>query len=227
MLKTPPHNGVLTWRPLFFFCSKQQTSYVQLCKTQGLQYKEEYSMNTKRVVLDPGHGGQETGISYDGVMEKDVYLSSCLQLRDELLAAGGEVVMTRDADSYLAAARRIEIANGANADLHVEWHCDSLEDETVTGLSLWVDPTAIDVVQRKIDFDVIGDVISETTGQIMMGVYEEKDQVLAQVEVPAVLIRCGFLSNAEERARLVDPVFQKEQARGAAQGILHLLSPKK
>ncbi|MGB8954119.1 MAG: N-acetylmuramoyl-L-alanine amidase [Tumebacillaceae bacterium] len=184
-------------------------------------------MNAKRVVLDPGHGGQETGISYEGVLEKDVNLAICLKLRDELVAAGVEVVMTREADADLAAARRIEIANGANADLHIEWHCDSLEDETVTGVSLWVDPSANDVVQRKIDFDVIGDVISETTGQIMMGVYEEKDQVLAQVEVPAVLIRCGFLSNREERARLIDPVFQQEQARGAAQGILYLLSPKK
>lgn len=184
-------------------------------------------MNAKRVVLDPGHGGQEKGISIGGVMEKDVNLAVCLLLRDELIAAGIEVVMTREEDVELAAARRIEIANGANADLHIEWHCDSLEDETVTGVSLWVDPSANDVVQRKIDFDVIGDLMSETTGQIMMGVYEEKDQVLAQVEVPAVLIRGGFLSNPMERKRLVDPVYLKEQARGAAQGILQLLSPKK
>lgn len=182
-------------------------------------------MKAKRVVLDPGHGGQETGISYEGVQEKDVNLALCLRVRDELVEAGVDVVMTRETDVEMPAAQRIEIANAAEADLYVEWHCDSLEDESVAGLSLWVDPTTNDVVRKMIDFEVIGDVVSAATGQIMMGVFQEKDRVLAQVQAPAVLIRAGFLSNAEERVRLVEPDFQYVQARAAAKGILQVLSP--
>jgi N-acetylmuramoyl-L-alanine amidase len=87
----------------------------------------------KRIVLDPGHGGFFAGaVGVGGLTEKEVNLGVALELRDMLVAAGAEVLMTRDtdrdfltpADSTLRSdlAARAGIANAFAPDLFVSIH---------------------------------------------------------------------------------------------------------
>jgi len=78
------------------------------------------------VVLDPGHGGAESGArSASGLFEKDVTLAIARVARRELEAAGVTVVLTRTADVDLALNARIDRANRLGAAAFVSIHANS------------------------------------------------------------------------------------------------------
>jgi len=89
------------------------------------------------VVLDPAHGGPDTGAKLgDHLLEKDVTLALAARLRAELTAAGFSVVSTREADSFtpLTGDQRAEIANRAHATACVTIHATG----TGSGVHLYV-----------------------------------------------------------------------------------------
>ncbi|PWK13807.1 N-acetylmuramoyl-L-alanine amidase family protein [Tumebacillus permanentifrigoris] len=176
-----------------------------------------------RVVLDPGHGGWESGCIVGAFAEKDVNLAVCLQVRELLESEGVRVLMTREDDRILSAGRRVEFANAQHADLFVSWHCDHLPDTEVRGLSLWVDSRRSDLWQMMM-FEQLGERISQVTHQPFLGVFQIRDRILQAVDAPSILIKGGFLSHPEELSSAVTPQFQKLQAQGAAEGILGILN---
>src|SRR6266853_335409 len=80
------------------------------------------------IVLDPGHGGIDTGTRAPSVeTEKGVVLEIALMLRDKLEKSGKyRVVMTRTDDSFVALADRVRLARSRNAQLFISIHCDAL-----------------------------------------------------------------------------------------------------
>lgn len=80
------------------------------------------------IVLDPGHGGIDTGTrAGTGVMEKTLVLDFALMLRDKLEKTGKyRVVMTRIDDTFVPLAERVRLARSRGAQLFVSIHCDAL-----------------------------------------------------------------------------------------------------
>lgn len=80
------------------------------------------------VVLDPGHGGIDTGAQAPtGQMEKDIVLDFAKRLRARLENSGRyRVLMTRSDDTYVPLDERVRIARNAGAALFVSIHADSL-----------------------------------------------------------------------------------------------------
>jgi len=80
------------------------------------------------VVLDPGHGGIDTGTKGpSGEEEKDIVLNFAQRLRDRLEKSGKyRVLLTRTDDTFVALADRVRIARDAGATLFVSIHADSL-----------------------------------------------------------------------------------------------------
>jgi N-acetylmuramoyl-L-alanine amidase len=80
------------------------------------------------IVLDPGHGGIDTGThGLDGELEKDVVLSFATGLRDRLQAGGKyRVVMTRSDDTFVALNDRVRFARAHGAALFISIHADAL-----------------------------------------------------------------------------------------------------
>ncbi len=77
------------------------------------------------IVLDPGHGGDDTGAQKNGTVEKDVVLAFSLMLRDKLNATGRyKVLMTRDTDVFVELNKRREFAEHNLAQLFVAVHAD-------------------------------------------------------------------------------------------------------
>lgn len=173
------------------------------------------------VVLDPGHGGTESGFTADGAEEKTINLAVCLRLQQLLESYGVDVLLTRTGDTDVSAMKRAELASAMEADLFVSWHCDYLEDAEVSGVSLWVSETADE--HCMIEFEAIGDAIVDVTQQIMLGVFQDSDKVLSMVNVPALMIRGAFMSSPRELELCKNPDFLQAQAHGAARGILKVL----
>ncbi len=77
------------------------------------------------VVLDPGHGGHQSGTrSEDGVPEKKIALAVAKHLRTMLVAKGVRVVMTREADLAVSLDERVRVADRAEADVYVSIHAN-------------------------------------------------------------------------------------------------------
>jgi N-acetylmuramoyl-L-alanine amidase len=87
-----------------------------------------FPLSVERVVLDPGHGGEQLGaVSRSGMAEKNITLDIGLRLRHLLQDAGFEVLMTRQTDQLVPLGDRVAFANDRRADLFISIHVNWLE----------------------------------------------------------------------------------------------------
>lgn len=90
-----------------------------------------------RIVLDPGHGGIDPGAEAGGVNEATLMLTFARELREVLVRAGFEVMLTRDDDVFVSLERRVARAHRARADLFISLHADSLASGVAHGATVY------------------------------------------------------------------------------------------
>ncbi|HUM13241.1 MAG TPA: N-acetylmuramoyl-L-alanine amidase [Myxococcaceae bacterium] len=99
---------------------------------------EQLGLKVRRVVIDPGHGGHDTGtVGADGTREKDVALAISKRLRTVLTEQGLEVVLTRETDHFVRLEERARLANVARGDLFISVHCNSLPQRHIRGIETY------------------------------------------------------------------------------------------
>jgi N-acetylmuramoyl-L-alanine amidase len=108
------------------------------------------------IVIDPGHGGRDTGArGQRGTEEKDITLKVALKLRDLLSKQPGvRVLMTRERDQFIELEERAKFANGVGADLFVSIHVNSHPQRSVKGIEIYhfgeaKDQRALEVAARE------------------------------------------------------------------------------
>jgi N-acetylmuramoyl-L-alanine amidase len=83
-------------------------------------------LNGKTIVVDPGHGGKDEGApGVHGILEKNVVLAIAKILRDDLVACGAKVIMTRADDTFIPLADRSQMGIDNHADFFISVHADS------------------------------------------------------------------------------------------------------
>jgi N-acetylmuramoyl-L-alanine amidase len=109
-----------------------------------------------RIVIDPGHGGHDTGtIGPGGLLEKDLVLDVSLRLGRLLQGKmGAEVVYTRQDDTFIPLETRTAIANQQQADLFISVHANSSQDPSARGVETYYlnfnpSPDALEVAARE------------------------------------------------------------------------------
>ncbi|MBC8168078.1 MAG: N-acetylmuramoyl-L-alanine amidase [Bryobacteraceae bacterium] len=109
-----------------------------------------------RIVLDPGHGGHDTGTSgVGGLLEKDLVLDVCKRLGALVeTRLGAEVVYTRTDDTYIPLDRRTDIANQQRADLFLSIHANSSPAGATSGVETYYlnftdNKTAMELAARE------------------------------------------------------------------------------
>ncbi|HEY8038725.1 MAG TPA: N-acetylmuramoyl-L-alanine amidase [Polyangiaceae bacterium] len=104
-----------------------------------------------RVVLDPGHGGKDTGaVGPGGVKEKDVTLDIAHRVAPVLAAQGLQVVLTRDDDRFVSLEERTARANAFAADLFLSIHCNASESKARRGVETYVLDTTRDEIASRV-----------------------------------------------------------------------------
>ena len=99
---------------------------------------EQLGLKVRRVIVDPGHGGHDTGtIGADGTKEKDVALAIAKKLRTVLTEQGLEVVLTRETDRFVRLEERTRLANVGRGDLFISVHCNSLPQRHIRGIETY------------------------------------------------------------------------------------------
>jgi N-acetylmuramoyl-L-alanine amidase len=110
-----------------------------ILEKKGKPQKKPLISKIRRIVVDPGHGGHDSGaLGPNGVMEKDVVLAIGLKLRDLLKEELGlDVIMTRSTDVFIPLEERTAIANKVNADLFVSVHANAALNRGASGIETY------------------------------------------------------------------------------------------
>ena len=110
-----------------------------------LTLAEQLGLKVRRVVIDAGHGGHDTGaIGHKGTQEKDVTLAIAQKLARELRTRGLEVMLTREDDRYLKLEDRARMANELKGDLFISIHCNSAPTSKLRGIETYTLNTSAD-----------------------------------------------------------------------------------
>jgi len=159
-----------------------------------------------RVVIDPGHGGIDPGAEHDGVREADLVLAFARDLREALLRAGAEAVLTRDTDLFVPLETRLDIAARARGDVFLSIHADALADGQATGATVYT--------------------LSETASDrasALLAQRHERDALIAGVDlqnqddvVATVLMDLARTETAPRADRLADALVARLQENGVA-----------
>ncbi|GAB6096882.1 hypothetical protein JCM14469_31350 [Desulfatiferula olefinivorans] len=101
---------------------------------------QQLQLGVKRVVIDPGHGGQDRGAPgyYKGIYEKDIVLAISKKVAEKLTKdLGLEVIMTRSDDTFITLEERTRIANRKKADLFISIHTNASRDKRAYGIETY------------------------------------------------------------------------------------------
>ncbi|MGY5244917.1 N-acetylmuramoyl-L-alanine amidase [Lactiplantibacillus plantarum] len=110
-----------------------------LVNEHNSQLTKTTKISEATIVLDPGHGGSDSGaLSSKGKMEKTYTLRVAKAVAKKLRVAGAHVVLTRDSDEYVGLSARPAIANKLHADAFISFHFDSSpEKNTAYGITTY------------------------------------------------------------------------------------------
>ncbi len=178
-----------------------------------------------RIVLDPGHGGNSSGTysTIQGYYEKTAALDYSLQLRDKLTALGAQVVMTRTTDvlpDNPTMSTRTAYARGNGTDLLLSIHMNGSKATSASGCTLhYFNEYSYGIAKQLSD--------AMRTVETNHGV-GNRSQVtvwspffMARVhDCPAVLIECGFMTNAYNMEKLVDPTYKGQLTDAMVQAVV-------
>jgi len=186
-----------------------------------------------QVVLDPGHGGRDPGkVGTDGTLEKDINLSIAKKVKVRLEENDITVIMTREKDAGLYSKssdnkkvedlkKRVNMINETQPALTVSIHQNSYSDTSVKGAQVFY-----------YSHSKVSKVIAESMQEALRTVDESNKRqakadssyyMLKKTEVPTIIVECGFLSNAEDTARLNDEEYQDAMAAAICDGIIETL----
>lgn len=159
-----------------------------------------------RVVLDPGHGGNDPGATGpSGVKEKDVTLDIAHKVAPVLAKQGLAVMLTRDDDRYVTLEERTARANGFAADLFVSIHCNAAENRVRRGIETYVLDTDASEISSRLAAreNATSQAATAELGAILANM-RLADQSTRSKHFANLLQRSAFASLREKYTDLVD-----------------------
>ncbi|MCR4315308.1 MAG: N-acetylmuramoyl-L-alanine amidase [Planctomycetes bacterium] len=181
------------------------------------------------VVVDPGHGGTDPGALGSGLRESDLTFIIGVLLHRKLSESGFRSTMTRWDDTFKSLENRVLVAKNQKCDLFVSIHINAAEATNACGVEVFhkshltrsIRNSSLITTSRSAAAS-IGNELKLIQGINWRGVKQDARHlyVLKQSPFPAVLVECGFISNANEGRKLGDIRYLDEISNRIYQGIL-------
>jgi N-acetylmuramoyl-L-alanine amidase len=228
------------------FHNKKMLDKIKQASNPVLRYACSEQPDTKKVVIDFGHGGSDDGtIGCHALKEKDVTLQVGKKVVSLLKKKGFDVCVTRDRDVFVPLDARTKYANEKKAELFISIHANSSPKKAVTGVeTYWLPRLSIhksynqqicdsrgsieafygpfdgrtELLARCVHEAVIASV-QKTYPIADRAVKKSVSQVLVGTDMPSTLIEIGFLSDPQEAAWLSKDNNQWRIASGICDGI--------
>ncbi len=208
--------------PLFFLSDEAVMAYAP---------QEE-----KVLILDAGHGGEDCGaIGANGVYEKNLNFEITMELGRALSELGYEVVYTRSEDKLLYKEEenikglrkiydlknRVKLAQSYENAVFISIHMNSFSDAQYSGLQVFY---GADERSEGLANSIRRQVLEKLQPQNKRGIRKGEGMYLMEnLTCPAVLIECGFISNAEECEKLCEKEYQKQLCFAILCGIIEVI----
>ncbi|MGB7977943.1 MAG: N-acetylmuramoyl-L-alanine amidase [Chlamydiales bacterium] len=182
-------------------------------------------LDAPTVVLDVGHGGRDRGarahLPY--CEEKKICLLTARLVKQYLDQLGYHVVMTRNSDTFLPLAERVEMAAQADANIFVSVHFNSARTPDARGVEVFFYDSKEDKIRssasRKLASSILSRVIRRTSAASRGIKKGNQFYVIRETDMPAVIVEGGFISNPKERVLLKSRDYQEKIAQGIADGV--------
>lgn len=174
----------------------------------------------RTVLIDPGHGGIDSGARYNHLLEKDITLALSLKLGEQLKAQGAQVLYTRESDvDYYTKGKggkrndllaRVERINQSGADVFVSVHCNAVKGAQWFGSQVFFNP-------RREENRRLAETMQTLLRQFpprnkRQAKEDARILILKEAQIPGVLVETGYLSNPDEAALLSDAAYQEKFA---------------
>lgn len=186
------------------------------------------ALSGRVIAIDPAVGNDTTVNTYDGEAFTEGYITFDIARRvaSILEAFDARVVLTHEEHESPAAHDRIQAVRESGASLAVAVHCDWLANSAASGVSAfyWGLPESNETrspigekVARLLQREVVA-----RTGMVDLGVHPRSWDVLRSSNIPSVQLELGYLSNQDDAAKLLTPVFRQILADAIVIGIQRL-----
>lgn len=177
----------------------------------------EIYFKNRTIVLDPGHGGVDNGTTgAGGTLEKDLTIRTATLVYDKLKAAGANVILTRNNDSYISLPSRVRTSISQHADAFVSLHYDSSEDRSIRGMTGYYYSSYQKQLAEYLYYSTM-----KQTKLLNRGIRNGDFHVIRENKQNAALLELGYLSNLEEEMTLNSKPFQENAAAGIYNGLAH------
>lgn len=201
---------------------------------QAVQDKEKEPLGPGSTQMKNRVSSGTRGVATD-VYEYEFNLEISLKLRDELMKAGYDVIMTRTTHEVSISNReRAVLANDADADLFISIHANGSENSSKQGI-MTIYPSKENPYVSELSDEfmklstVLHDEMIKASGAPSAGVKARDNMVtLNWAKVPATIVELGYMSNEEEDLLLNTPEYQDKLVLGMVNGInsyLHEVTP--
>lgn len=175
------------------------------------------------IVIDPGHGGSNEGLNYDGFLEKDMNLVTAKAMQELLQQYDNtEVYITNPDKKDMSLKERAEYAKSVEADVMVSLHFNMSENHTMYGSEVWIPSTGLANAKMHALGDIILSQLSEhgltirgvktrlnDKGTDYYGIIRES----AALDLPCILVEHAYADHAMDRAYMDSPEDWQEMGR--------------
>lgn len=225
--------GIILFTLIFtaasFLVAVTLKNYINELTLQKSSETVSASVSLSTVIIDPGHGGEDGGCSSGEVVEKDLNLQISQNIYDICTFMGVPAKMTRTEDTLLYdlyddlndykgrkktydLKNRVRFANEENGGIYLGIHMNKFPQGVYKGLQVYYSP-------NNDDSQVLAEKIQSYTKTYLQPDNERKVKkstnsiyILSKLDMPSVLVECGFLSNDSDVANLTDAAYQRSMA---------------
>lgn len=177
------------------------------------------------VLVDAGHGGTDGGARArdSGIWEKEINLQVATALKARLEGAGARVIMTREEDMQYSENKRqdltarLDLAREGGADMVVSVHMNEYRKRAESGPQVFY---RAGQEQSRLLAGAIQESLIRTLSPKKQRSAMAGDYFILSLEVPSVLVECGFISNPEEEKLLLTSSYQQQTAQAILNGII-------
>lgn len=198
------------------------------------QTQTESVLSGKKIAIDVGHGGIDSGAQYFGLAEKEINLQLARQLGALLMEAGAEVVYTRteDIDYYTRGKggkradlkKRIAMIEQMRADVFISIHCNAASHAGYRGAQVFYHP-------KREENALLATYIQRELARLDQSNRRQAAEntrvlLLSSLSSVGVLVEAGYLSNEAEARFLADGAYQRRLAECVLQGLFQYFAEK-
>lgn len=183
------------------------------------------------ILVDAGHGGTDGGARAkdSGVWEKELNLKTAIALKRLLEADGAKVIMTRETDTQYSENKRadltarLDLARENGADMVISIHMNEYRTRGVSGPQVFYRAGQED---SRLLAGCVQEALISVLNPAKKRAAMAGDYFILSLDIPSVLVECGFLSNAAEEALLLTPEYREKVTQGIRDGIVEYYALK-